>query len=190
MADACLCTAHDAAGCAGGGLSPAADGGCSCACHGGEDATNQTEPECTGETARWCPRHGDCTCPAREDWPDEFTFDGDDCPLHGRHSTHADDATESPEEVLLRERDEARAERDALRAIIEGRPTPPTPAEIAAHPGPWLVQYGDDTYYVLLKPSALVGAKAPVGHSLRPARWWPLGDRRPCAWPVVEASRG
>ena len=92
MAEPCLCTAHAAADCDGGGRPLRADG-CDCACHGGAEATDAvaaTEPECTGETARWCPRHGDCTCPPREDWPDEFTFDGDDCPLHGERSTHAD----------------------------------------------------------------------------------------------------
>ncbi len=65
MNDACLCTAHDAAHCEGGGLPPAPDGGCSCACHDGAEATDAI-------------------------------------------------ATESTEAVLIRERDEARAERDAL----------------------------------------------------------------------------
>ena len=93
--------------------------------------------------------------------------------------------TESAAQKLVSERDGLREEVKRLRAIVEGRTTAPTDAEIAAHPGPWLVQYGDGGYDVLLKPSALVGAKAPSGHSLRPARWWPLGHGSPCAWSEV-----
>ena len=110
-------------------------------------------------------------------------MDSETCPLHGRRSTHGDDATESAEEVLIRERDEARAERDALRAelaaeraIVEGRTTLPTPAEIAAHPGPWLVQYSDGGYDVLTERAALRYVSTLVGPPLRPVRWWPLEE--------------
>lgn len=46
---------------------------------------------CTGLTARWCPIHGDCTCPA------EFPGDDHSCPLHGSFSQHAD----PPEQMTL-----------------------------------------------------------------------------------------
>jgi hypothetical protein len=92
---------------------------------------------------------------------------------------------------LYREIGEQRAELLALRAIVEGRTTAPTVAEIAANPGPWLVQYVDGGYDVLDDRSARALARLEFGHSVRPVRWWPLdADGRPCAWPVVEVSRG
>ena len=39
---------------------------------------------CTGLTARWCPVHGDCTCPQDSD------LDSPDCPLHAPLSSHAE----------------------------------------------------------------------------------------------------
>lgn len=74
---------------------------------------------------------------------------------------------------------ELEAERDALRTRAEGRTTPPTPAEIAAHPGPWLVQYSDGGYDVLTERAALHCALTPVGPPLRPVRWWPLAVVHP-----------
>ena len=41
--------------------------------------------ECTGLSAVWCPLHGDCACPARDD-----TLDDPDCPLHNPQSSHAE----------------------------------------------------------------------------------------------------
>lgn len=81
------------------------------------------------------------------------------------------------------------AERDALRAIVEGRTTPPTEAEAAAHDaagGAWLIAWsrGD-------RPTV---ASIVSG----PRVWWPEADvvsavaldaqRRPCAWPVAAAE--
>jgi len=43
--------------------------------------------KCTGLTARWCPIHGDCTCPER---PDGDWDGSDDCPLHGLDSDHGE----------------------------------------------------------------------------------------------------
>ncbi len=45
---------------------------------------------CTGLTARWCPIHGDCTCPNPADRDDFGPSDMDDmhCPLHGEASDH------------------------------------------------------------------------------------------------------
>lgn len=71
---------------------------------------------------------------------------------------------------------ELETERDALRTRAEGRTTPPTPAEIAAHPGPWLVQYSDGGYDVLTERAALRYVSTLVGPPLRPVRWWPLEE--------------
>lgn len=38
---------------------------------------------CDSVTARWCPVHGDCTCPEDGDLDDEA------CPLHSPDSLHA-----------------------------------------------------------------------------------------------------
>jgi hypothetical protein len=47
---------------------------------------------CTGWTATWCPVHGDCTCPRREDGEVEHNEGDRICPLHDEHnSTHSDD---------------------------------------------------------------------------------------------------
>lgn len=44
------------------------------------------DPACTGLTARWCPAHGDCTCP--RDPGIETDMDDEGCPLHGSESDH------------------------------------------------------------------------------------------------------
>lgn len=41
---------------------------------------------CTGLSAQWCPNHGTCRCPDREE-----AMDGHDCPLHSHTSTHAEE---------------------------------------------------------------------------------------------------
>lgn len=44
------------------------------------------EEECTGVSAKWCPVHGDCTCPHDpEGW---CTGEDPACPLHSRSSTY------------------------------------------------------------------------------------------------------
>lgn len=74
--------------------------------------------------------------------------------------------------ALESDRDAARAEADALRAIIAGRVTPPTDAEIAAHlaaGGDWLVR---KTLDATLIP--------------RTVRWHPLDATGcPTTWPVT-----
>lgn len=73
----------------------------------------------------------------------------------------------------------------ALRAIIDGRTTPPTIAEARHHShvtrGAFVVMVGDDR--------AHVGARVVTGLGKlpqKPSRWWPLArDGRPCAWPEV-----
>lgn len=43
---------------------------------------------CTGTTARWCPIHGDCTCP---DDPNDIRYlNADNCPLHDSASPHGE----------------------------------------------------------------------------------------------------
>lgn len=49
-----------------------------------EARLEQERDGCTGLTAAWCPIHGLCTCPDREQ-----AMDSEDCPLHMRESTHA-----------------------------------------------------------------------------------------------------
>lgn len=65
--------------------------------------------------------------------------------------------------AAVADRDAARAEADALRAIVEGRAEAPTDAERAVHSGEWLVRYRDS----------------------RAVRWWPLdATGRPTTWPT------
>lgn len=84
------------------------------------------------------------------------------------------------------------AEIDRLRAIIDGRTTPPTDAEITAHgtaAGRWRWaspdQHGEFPSTARWRASVAVVARVPG------VRWWATdSDKRPCAWPVVaEASR-
>ena len=83
------------------------------------------------------------------------------------------------------------AERDALRAIVEGRTTPPTWQEIERHHesgGSWIFSAGG---------VADVSERASVTHrwaddhrdlpGMGGCRWWPLDTNgRPCAWPVAD----
>lgn len=90
---------------------------------------------------------------------------------------------------------ELEGERDALRAIVEGRPTAPTQEEIAAHPGQWLVYYAarfEDRQpaRTRLLDRTRATAAAAARWPTAPSRWCPVRDGRPCAWPVVEVSRG
>ena len=99
---------------------------------------------------------------------------------------------------LRRERDAALALKVLeLRAIIEGRTTPPTDAEIAAHDhagGWWL--YLPERGIGRCSCSACRTAQMPAGELLPGnvrmvaavggGRWWALdAQRRPCAWPVA-----
>jgi len=75
---------------------------------------------------------------------------------------------------------------ETLHAIIEGRATPPTDAELAAHAergALWMVAHerGDIFATMMSWPSSRdwhVGKGA--------TRWWPFTiDGRPCAWPTA-----
>lgn len=44
---------------------------------------------CTGLSASWCPIHGDCSCPRRDDGEVEFSEGETTCPLHALTSSHA-----------------------------------------------------------------------------------------------------
>ncbi len=85
------------------------------------------------------------------------------------------------------------AEIASLRAIIDGRTTPPTGEEIEAHHragGTWYVAstHGRALTTTRGDAIALCGHLAANKYS---ATWWAIDVRgRPCAWPVVtEASR-
>jgi len=77
-----------------------------------------------------------------------------------------------------------------LEAIIAGRTTPPTDAEIEAHAaaggGRWLVLTENDFTYDM--PDAVSRDEwVRVGV----VRWCPCtDDGRPCAWPTADVSRG
>lgn len=45
---------------------------------------------CTGLAATWCPVHGDCLCESQENG--ERSLNDAECPLHSRHSDHAERA--------------------------------------------------------------------------------------------------
>ena len=112
--------------------------------------------------------------------------------LHARLRPWQDAAADA---TTLRTR--AEAERDALRAIIDGRTTPPTDAEIAAHDhaGGWW-SYLPPPGQSSCTCAACATHQQPGGElprsnvrvvaSLGDGRWWALdAQRRPCAWPVV-----
>lgn len=112
------------------------------------------------------------------------------------------DATNVLGALLTKRATAAEAERDELRAIVDGRTEAPTDEEIAAHcaqGGRWrsathahTVCFGGATYRVPARSheaSTLPGAQSDRDlHALDDivARWWPLdSEGRPCAWPVV-----
>lgn len=81
---------------------------------------------------------------------------------------------------------ELATERALLRAIIEGRTTPPTDAELIAHDergALWAVVRGSN----VVETCVMVWASSRDFYVQRGAlRWWPLdADGRPCAWPTV-----
>ena len=92
-------------------------------------------------------------------------------------------------------------ERDALRAIIDGRTTPPTDEEIAAHcgaggrwrsigPGDFILSTGDGDAEDAQQTAAVQHANADIV-TRAGVRWWAIDAQGRCsAWPVVaEASR-
>ena len=88
-----------------------------------------------------------------------------------------------------------RAECERLRAIIDGRTTPPTEAEVRAHAaagGRWLIscegEAGRRHVYTLDR-----GWEDALGEVRRPGRgvtrWWSLdAEGAGCPWPVVPAE--
>jgi hypothetical protein len=76
-------------------------------------------PACTGLSARWCPVHGDCTCPP--DDSEDLAAHG--CPLHSAGSDHAEvvappgttDPEDPTDEALLRK---AHAPGDPFLAVL------------------------------------------------------------------------
>lgn len=51
-------------------------------------SVTKQDRNCTGLTARWCPVHGDCSCPDAGDG--RCDFESGSCPLHRTGSTHPD----------------------------------------------------------------------------------------------------
>lgn len=87
------------------------------------------------------------------------------------------------------------AERDAMRAIVEGRTVPPSAAEMAKHGddgGSWLVTLPARKQVRFAPETRYVSEPAEVSRLwwCEGALWVPVRDGRPCAWPVVEVSRG
>lgn len=93
------------------------------------------------------------------------------------------------------------AENDAMRAIIDGRATPPTESEIAAHevaggrwrsivPGEFILSTSDGDAEDARQTVAVQTANAAIV-TLAGVRWWAIDAQgRCCAWPLVtEASR-
>lgn len=85
-----------------------------------------------------------------------------------------------------------RAEIEALRAIIEGRTTPPSDEEIIAHHaagGSWLHAYGRTHDVIDVMRVASNKRDGLAAHGIA-STWWALdAQSRPCAWPVAEVSR-
>lgn len=126
--------------------------------------------------------------------------------IHAEHAAHCDEECfKNAGHAAVMTIVELMRERDALRAIIEGRTTPPTEAERRAHHdahgGRWMQRDDDDPAPAQLRPiwqrivnladfdSSYYVEEFIAKH---PGRWWPLDSTgRPCAWPVAtEAPRG
>lgn len=83
----------------------------------------------------------------------------------------------------------AERERDEARAIIEGRTTAPTDAELAAHDGAWLMRLYNGALVVMRSDGAREARGVMVRDVPYVAHWIATAkDGRPCAWP--EADRG
>lgn len=97
-------------------------------------------------------------------------------------------AVSTPVDVanLVARMQSAEALRDEAQAIIAGRATAPTDAEIEAHNksgGTWYVRRGDRAGVLsIVDETRWIASEG--GY-----RWWALdAEGRPCAWPVVEAK--
>ena len=119
-------------------------------------------------------------------WPREVA----QCPGCGRiavASITARAAPPSPDD-LRAQLAAVTAERDALRAIVEGRTMPPTPAEIVAHEatgGYFLFRDHDETGRVY--DADCLQALLDDAHR-HLTRWWAHdANDAPCAWPTVPA---
>lgn len=89
---------------------------------------------------------------------------------------------------LYREIGEQRAELLALRAIVEGRTTGPTDAEIDAHAargGSWIVTQTNGAEWGTANAGRVREMRDFIGGR---GIWLPMLRGRPCAWP--EVSRG
>ncbi len=101
------------------------------------------------------------------------------------------DGSDPAEEVgrLTAERDAALAERDDLRAITDGRATPPTDEEIEVHHAAGGAWYGATATGGTWSDDSPAEVCRKRGLNLL-IRWWALGaDRRPGPWPVVGGAQ-
>ena len=74
----------------------------------------------------------------------------------------------------------------ALEAIIEGRATPPTDVELAAHDGAWLMRLYNGALVVMRSDGAREARGVMVRDVPYVAHWIATtSDGRPCAWPVA-----
>ncbi|MEZ4395209.1 MAG: hypothetical protein R3A48_29360 [Polyangiales bacterium] len=146
------------------------------------------------ETVLRCSANNDCDAPAtwrdpalwREgESPDDWVCDAH---VSNRRKAHPIETLELGALALV-------AEVRELRAIIAGRTTPPTDAEIREHAergGAWLVT---------LPPRAQVRMMPETRYTSDPVEvsrlwwsegaWWvPVRYGRPCSWPTTEVPRG
>ena len=87
---------------------------------------------------------------------------------------------------MERERDEARAERDRLCAVIDGSPDAPTDDELAAHTGAWLARLYNGAFATMTATAVRNARGVLVRGGPYAVRWWAIdSDERFCPRPVV-----
>lgn len=91
-----------------GGVSPTSDSEALVAIADVLGIRREGSPPCTSLAARWCPNHGECTCPDPENDLEDAA-----CPLHALLGEHAEETT--PFEFDWTEHDSAHAEDMAKR---------------------------------------------------------------------------
>lgn len=105
-----------------------------------------------------------------------------------RAMEHRSDGCDEAADVMHMERSALRYVRTviALHAIIEGRATPPTDAELAAHGGAWLMRLYDGALVVMHGDGARE-ARGVMARDVPYVAHWiaTTSDGRPCAWPVA-----
>ena len=141
-----------------------------------------------------CKGCGGLLCDEHRDYLRDESPCGGDATEPVTHDHATADRTDLVAEVrrLAAALDAVTAERDAFRAIIEGRTAPPTFAERVAH----MEAHRRNRWMARASTGAVVIGDfddPPMWAALTtliPVCWWPLdADGRPCAWPTAEVSR-